>query len=136
MLPLALILFGCAPVIRRTHENATQWISVSEELGQAAERAGIANQDTYLEIVNNALRGDQNALSKVFRVSPATDASASESQAGILANIIKTIGDAAFSDTLKKESHDVIARNTYLISCELSTDEKLYPNTMALNKTD
>jgi hypothetical protein len=136
MLPLALILLGCASDIRSAHENATQWISVSEELGQAAERAGIANQDTYQEIVNNALKGDQKALSKVFRVSPSTDASASESQAGILATIVRTIGDVAFSDALQKESYNVMAKNTYLVCCELGTDEKLYPNTMSLNKTN
>jgi hypothetical protein len=130
LLPLTLILFGCAADIRSSDQNAEQW--VSEEVGQAAERAGIANQQTYPKIVGNAMKGDLDALSKVFRVSPSTDASASELQAGILVAIIRTIGDAPFADALKKERHSVIAANTYLVFCELGSDTKLYPHTMSL----
>ena len=130
LIPLCLMLFGCASDIRISHREAKQW--ASEEAGQASEQAGIANQQTYPKIVSNALYGDQDALSKVFKVSPSTDAASAELQAGILAVIIRTIGDDVFAEALKKEKPNVISSNIDLVSRELGADSKLFPNSMSL----
>lgn len=130
LMPLILMLSGCAADISIPHQQAKQW--ASEEAGQASERAGIANRQTYPKIVSKALCGDQDALSKVFRVSPSTDAAAAELQAGILAVIIRTTGDDVFAEALKKERPNVVSSNIDLVTRELGDDANLFPHSISL----
>lgn len=130
LFPLTIILFGCAPNLSRSHRYVIQW--ASEEAGQVAETAGIANPATYPKIVSNALKGDQESLSKVFQVSPSVDAAGYELQSGILTIVIQTIGDACFSKALKKERPNVIESNIEMLSRDTSLDIKSYPQTMSL----
>lgn len=97
--------------------DAVQW--ASEEPGHAAARymPGI----DYSVVVRRCLARDRSSFRSLFTLSVHTDAAASDLQAGILAIVLKQVGDDFFATQLEKVSNAARLASIALLKDELLT---------------
>jgi hypothetical protein len=118
--------------------DAVKW--ASEEPGHAAKRF-LPGVD-YPAVVRRCLEGDRKSFRHLFALSYHTDAAASDLQAGILAIVLKQVGDDFFAAQLAKVSKIARDANIDLLRYELleqtptpyGIDLKRYPRMMRLLK--
>ena len=118
--------------------DAVKW--ASEEPGDVAERflRGI----DYAAVVRRCLARDRRNFRHLFALSVHTDAAASELQAGILAIVLKQVGDDFFAAQLAKATKTARESSIELLLYELveqtptpyGMDLKRYPKTTRLLK--
>ena len=117
--------------------DVVKW--ASEEPGHAAERflPGVG----YPAVVRRCLEGDRKSFRHLFVLSYHTDAAASDLQAGILAIVLKQVGDDFFAAQLakvpkiaRKASIDLLRYELEQIPTPYGIDLKCYPRMMRLLK--
>jgi len=140
---LALFSLRCDAVQKdgatpRERADAVKW--AAEEPGQAAKLflPGV----NYPAVVRSCLARDKRSFRHLFALSAHTDAAASEMQAGILAIVLKQVGDDFFVAQLAKITKPARKSNIELLRYELAEqtptpygmDLKDYPKTIRLLK--
>jgi hypothetical protein len=128
---LALLLFaivgGCV-----AGESLSQIARWPETVAQAKDR-GI----DYPTVVARADRGDRDALSTIFRLTPHTDASGAESHCTVLRFLMEHLGDRRFSRALRRERGDIRTVVTKAIDFDFGRSwRKSFPRTYALGAHD
>jgi|SRR5919106_815525 hypothetical protein len=116
--------------------DAVKW--ASEEPGHAAKRS-LPGVD-YPAVVRRCLARDRRGFRYLFALSPHTDAAASDLQAGILAIVLKQVGDDFFATQLAKATKTARDASIELVRYELleqtptpyGIDLKRYPKTTRL----
>ena len=101
-------------------------------VAQAKER-GI----DYPAVAARAERGDTQALRTIFRMTPYTDGSGSESQCAVLRLLLEALGDSTFSRALRDESSTLRTRVVQALDFDFGKPwQKRFPATYALGMHD
>jgi hypothetical protein len=91
----------------------------------------------YPAVAARADRGDAQALSTLFRLTPYTDASGAESHSTVLRLLLQHLGDRRFSLALRRERSDIRNHVTKAIDFDFSRPwQKSFPLTYALGSHD
>ena len=127
----ALLLFATVGMCN-ADESLSEVARWPELVAQAKDRA-----IDYPAVAARADRGDAQALSTIFRLTPHTDASGAESHCTVLRLLLQHLGDKRFSRVLRRQPRDIRSHVTKAIDFDFGrTWQKSFPLTYALGSHD
>ena len=133
MLPMRITLLLLASVAMCIAGESLSKVARWPALVAQAKDRGI----DYPAVAARADRGDAQALSSLFGLTPYTDASGAESHCTVLRLLLQHLGDRRFSLALRQERRDIRNQVTKAIDFDFGRPwQKSFPLTYALGSHD